>query len=135
MSVSVTEREKWTVDWVRERMKAGHHQALASYLRNRSKSQEAEAEAAGLTPSDIVYAGFRTENGQTAVPDAAMRVMRVPGLDVRIVFAICKSSTDFRSVRLFEHRLRQNMKSGEILLTPEVQEVLDELCVRDVMES
>lgn len=134
-SIPDIRRRRWTVDWVRERVSAGHHQALSVYLRNRSKEQEEEAYEAGITPYDIVRAGFNLENGQTSVPDAAMRVMRSPGVSVRLVFEICKRSTDRRCVPLFEQRLLQNIKSGEISLTPEVQGVLDELCVRVVMES
>jgi hypothetical protein len=125
----------WTVDWVREKIRRGHHQSLSTYLRARSRDQKAEADAAGLVSDHIVRSGFAVSNGHTSVPEAAMRLMRVPGVSLRAVYDVCKESLDRRVIPLFEKRLRANIELGRILVTPDVQSVLDELTVISVMDS
>lgn len=65
----------WTVAWIRERVKGGHHRALTKYLLQRTQDQAMEAMEAGI---DVPYVmgAFDVKNGQIAVPDAAIKVLR-----------------------------------------------------------
>jgi hypothetical protein len=123
------------IEWLRDCMDGGYHQALSRYLVRRSRDQAEEADRLGLTVNDILLAGFRVENGHTSVPDAAMRVMRVPGVDVRLIMRICLSSDDKRVVKLFSKRLRHRVRVGDLPDDEITRSVLDELCVHEVMES
>jgi hypothetical protein len=83
----------WTVAWVRERMVAGHHRALTKYLVQRTPLQAAQASEAGFTVSEILRKSFNVKNGQIAVPEDAIKVLRnVDGAHPSDVWAIVSAS-------------------------------------------
>jgi len=124
----------WTVEWVRERVNRGHHQALSKYLLKRTAAQAAEADSVGLTVNDIVRRGFSAENGHTSVPECAMKLLGVPGIDPKVVLAVCVGSDDKRVPGLLAKRVRHHVTVGS-LSEEAAKAVLDELTVREVMES
>ncbi len=89
------ERAGWTTEWVKQRVKLGNHRILTRYLVQRSAEQAAElAGIPGLTVPEILRRAFLVKNGQIAVPDDAMKVLRnVDGAHPADVWAIVSAST------------------------------------------
>jgi hypothetical protein len=83
----------WTVAWVRERVKNGHHRALTKYLVQRTPLQAAQASEAGLTVPEILRKAFNVKNGHVAVPEDAIKVLRnVDGAHPADVWAVVSAS-------------------------------------------
>lgn len=80
------------IDWLRERVRMKHHQAVTRWLTRATPAELAEAEEAGLGPNDCLRAAYDVRNGLTTVPQCAMKLLRMLGperIDPRLVTALC----------------------------------------------
>ncbi len=135
--------ERWTLEWVRDRIKCGHHQALCKYLRHRTPEQEAEAERNGISIDLILRTGFLVKNGHTSVPESAIKVFRhVPGATAPPVIAICRASADTCGLLMMDTLPHlQNLAKTIVKKIPredmddETRLFVDEMAIRHVMES
>jgi len=125
-----------TLDWVRDRVRMGHHKALTSYIARRTASQKAEADAAGVTADLIVRDGFLVKNGMVTVPRAAISAFRHDeGVRLSTVLAICRGAgwAYEDHLRALARAVLARRQSGP--LTQEEQDVVNEIRVREVMGS
>lgn len=120
-------REKWTLDWVRDRIRFQHHRVLTRYLCHRTSAQAIEAYATGLTPDDIIQRAFNVVNGHTAVPQDALRLLLREDLGVhpRTVYNIFAASSDKRQMRDFLDKLEKRCRLKPEFCTPDIQAVID----------
>lgn len=125
-----------SIDWILSRMKLGHHAVLAKYLVQRTPQQAEEADAVGYTANEIIRCAFKVKNGGTTVPQDAMKVMRnVPGVDPRLVAKLVMETPDTRQVAAFQSTVANALRSGKMKDSPELQEALNILVVKEVLES
>lgn len=125
---------EWDLEWVRDRVKFGHHQVLTRYLRHRTPEQKAEAEAAGLTVERILRTAFLVENGHTAVPQAAIKVYRnLPDTPASPVIAICRASREGYHVKDLAKAIVK--KIPREAMDDDTKLFVDEMTVRHVMET
>lgn len=124
----------WDLQWVRDRVKMGHHQVLAKYLRFRTPEQRAEADADGLTVEVILRTAFLVENGHTAVPQAAIKVCRhLPDAPVPPVIAICRASRE--GYHIVDLAKAISKKTPREAMDQESRDLVDEMTIRHVMET
>jgi hypothetical protein len=136
---------KWTLDWLRARVRQGHHQVLTEYLTKRDAATKADHIAAGWSTDRIVREGFDVSNGMTAVPQAAIKCLRhCSDLDPKIVWDLVQKTIDMRQHELLETVLEKILAkipiSGwndrrSMLLREIWQDVRNHNTVHDVMES
>jgi hypothetical protein len=125
----------WTLPWLKERVKYGHHVSLTKYLMHRDPGQVVEADLAGLTVEQILVQGFSVENGHVAVPQAAIKVYRnVPLTPLAPVAALCRASSE-RGRHLNELAKAILRKVPREEMDEDMTSVIGEAAVRHVMES
>jgi hypothetical protein len=124
----------WNLQWVRDRVRFGHHRVLTKYLRYRTPEQRAEADADGLTVEAILRTAFLVVNGHTSVPQAAIKVYRhVPGAPVSPVIAICRASREgYHLVDLAKAIVKKVPRES---MDQESKDLVNEMTVRHVMET
>jgi len=104
----VSEKNRWTLDWVRERVRQKHHRILTKYLLRRDQAVADDHLAAGWSTDRIVREGFDVKEGQTAVPQAAIKCLRnCSDLDPRVVRDVVLQSKDFKQHLAFEAALKK----------------------------
>jgi hypothetical protein len=124
----------WGLEWVRDRVKFGHHQVLAKYLRYRTPEQRAEADADGLTVEVILRTAFLVANGHTAVPQAAIKVYRhLPDAPASPVIAICRASREGYHVKDLAKAIVKKVPRES--MDEDTRLFVDEMTIRHVMET
>lgn len=126
---------EWTLNWLRERVRQGHHRVLTKYLVQRSPEVAKDHLAAGWTTDRIVREGFDVKNGYTEVPKDAMTCLRnCPDLDPKIVRDLVFKTLDLRQRTAFEAVLWSLMRKRPDLREFYV-EIRDLNTVQEVLES
>lgn len=131
------EKENWGhVDWVRDRVNGGHHQALTKYLIKRTSAQKDLADAFGLTVAEIMRQGFHVKNGHSTVPKCAITLVRkkVVGVDLSFVVSLCRESR-IEEAHILElaSALKKYFSPEE--LSEEAKAILNEAVVREVLDT
>ena len=127
---------KWTVQWLKERVQNQHHAVLTKYLMHRSWEQAKQADAAGLPLNEILRQAFDPKNGNTAVPQDAMKVLRnVDGVDPAVVIGIVTQSEDRRQWVELAKQFDRLVRAGKLAMSQDIRQFLDLQTVREVMES
>ncbi len=137
--------DKWTLDWLRTRVRQEHHQVLAEYLVKRDAETAEDHAAAGYYTNRIVMEGFKVKNGMTAVPQAAIKCLkRCDDLDPKIVWFIVRQTFDTRQPVALEEALEKMLakipisswSNERVRSLREVwKEVRNINAIREVMES
>lgn len=131
---------KWTVKWLHDRVYLHHHQVVTDYLVKRDARLAKEHELAGWPLDRVLREGFDINFGPTAVPQAAMKVLKkCPDADPRVVWDIVRSTSDTRQHLAFEVLLDKIVAQAVRASDSRLAEVHKEVCafnaVRAVMWS
>jgi hypothetical protein len=132
------QRPKWTLDWLRERVRQQHSNVLRQYLLNRDAAVAADHLAAHYDTNRIIREGFCVDTGHTSVPQDAMACLRkLPDVDPFVVWNIVKMSKDRRQPCEFGNLLLKLCKKRpgfRDTYRDLVHEVHDLIIVYEIME-